>query len=141
MQNTTYHLRRIIMYIHYLLPGLIAALFTSLLLKPVAVSAQTDCTGCLCAGNPCRLCPLPPVKNAPPVPDEPDTCVRIKENVSPTAALPGMNEYFPKLDKSIMECVRNGGDVIRNRNSRNNREFPFRFYCKPSITAARSGTK
>ena len=132
---------RPIMYIHYLIAGLIAVLFSNVLLQPLPASAETGCTGCLCPGNPCRLCPLPLVKNIPPPPDEPDTCARIRENVPPTAALPGMNEYFPKLDKSVVECVKHGGDVIRNRNTRNNKEFPSRFYCKPSMAAVKSGAK
>lgn len=100
---------------------------------PARLGAQTPeslpCRGCLCPGNPCRLCPLP-LNIADPAPDdEPQTCRRIRETVPPISDLPGSNEYFASLDKATLACIRNGGDVLKN----NNRSplFPARFYCKP----------
>lgn len=91
--------------------------------------AQAKCEGCLCPGDPCKLCPLPALKDASTVENEPEICARIREKVPPTSAQPGSNEYFPDLDKSIAVCVNEGGDVIRNRQK--NTEFTSRFYCKP----------
>lgn len=91
--------------------------------------AYANCEGCLCPGDPCNLCPLPAMENAPSKPNEPELCARIREKVPPTSAQPGSNEYFPDLDKSIMVCMKEGGDVIRNR--QRNSEFSARFYCKP----------
>jgi len=88
-----------------------------------------SCTGCLCPGDPCNLCPLPAMQDDPPKLNEPELCGRIREKVPPTSAQPGSNEYFPNLDMSIMVCVNEGGDVIRNK--QRNSEFPSRFYCKP----------
>ncbi len=93
-------------------------------------SAQAACEGCLCPGNPCRLCPLPAVKDAPIKDDDADLCTRIRDKVPPTAAKPGQNEYFPSLDRSISVCISEGGDLFKNR--RRNDEYPSRFYCKPS---------
>lgn len=90
---------------------------------------QAQCEGCLCPGDPCKLCPLPAVKGASTEKNEPKICARIREKVPPTSAQPGSNEYFPDLDKSIAVCVSEGGDVIRNRQK--NTEFTSRFYCKP----------
>lgn len=95
----------------------------------IAAPAQANCAGCLCPGDPCRLCPLPAVEGAAVEADEPEICARIRAKVPPTAAQPGANEYFPSLDQSIAACVNEGGDVIRNR--RRSEEFPSRFYCKP----------
>ncbi|MDR4516603.1 MAG: hypothetical protein MRK00_04360 [Nitrosomonas sp.] len=94
-----------------------------------AAPALASCEGCLCPGDPCRLCPLPAVEGEQPKPDEPEICARIRERVPPTSAQPGANEYFPSLDRSVAVCVSEGGDVIRNR--RRNEEFPSRVYCKP----------
>lgn len=90
---------------------------------------QAACEGCLCSGDLCRLCPLPAVKDAPVKENEADICARIRDKVPPTAAKPGENEYFSSLDRSMMICVREGGDVIKNR--KRSDEFPSRFYCKP----------
>ncbi|HNO74189.1 MAG TPA: hypothetical protein PKG49_00935 [Nitrosomonas mobilis] len=102
---------------------------------PSKLSAQTpdvtQCKGCLCPGDPCRLCPLP-LNTADPVPDdEPQTCRRIRETVSPISDLPGSNEYFTSLDKATLACIRNGGDVLKN--SSRSSLFPARFYCKPGL--------
>jgi len=69
------------------------------------------------------------MENAPQNPNEPELCAKIREKVPPTSAQPGSNEYFPNLDKSIRVCMREGGDVIRNR--QRSSEFSARFYCKP----------
>ncbi len=110
---------------------IILTFIISLLLSIIALPVQAACTGCLCPGDPCGLCPLPAMKDTPPKPNESEICVRLREIVPPISALPGSNEYFPSLDRSTMACVREGGDVIRN--SRSNEEFPSRFYCKPPI--------
>jgi hypothetical protein len=104
-------------------------LFCSLGLAALSVLAHASCQGCLCPGDPCNLCPLPAMEGISPKPNEPELCTRIREKVPPTSAQPGSNEYFPNLDKSIMVCVNEGGDVIRNR--QRNAEFSARFYCKP----------
>lgn len=101
----------------------------SLLLIMFATSAFASCKGCLCPGDPCSLCPLPAMQDNPTKSGEHDLCARIKEKVPPTSAQPGSNEYFPILDKVIMICVNEGGDVIRNK--QRNAEFPSSFYCKP----------
>lgn len=101
----------------------------SLGLIAFALPVMAGCEGCLCPGDPCRLCPLPAMENDPPKPDEPDLCARIRQKVPPTSAQPGSNEYFPNLDKSVMVCVNEGGDVIRNK--QRSAEYPARFYCKP----------
>ncbi len=95
----------------------------------LATPVQATCQGCLCPGDPCKLCPLPAMVDETPKPDEHDLCVRIREKIPPTTAQPGSDEYFPILDRSIATCVSEGGDVIRNR--RRNAEFTSRFYCKP----------
>jgi hypothetical protein len=107
----------------------VAGLWLILLTMPV----QASCEGCLCPGDPCRLCPLPAMENDAIRSDEPEICARIRARVSPTSAQPGANEYFPSLDQSIAACVSEGGDVIRNR--RRSEEFPSRFYCKPPTSA------
>ncbi len=100
-----------------------------------ATSVQAGCEGCLCPGDPCRLCPLPAMEGVPLKPDEHEICARIREKVPPISAQPGENAYFPSLDRSIAVCVGEGGDVIRNR--RRNEEFPSRVYCKPPTLVSR----
>lgn len=108
----------------------VSAIFAIILwLSLVAMPAQAACKGCLCPGDPCGLCPLPPMKDDAIKPDESDTCARLREIVPPIADLPGSNEYFDSLDRATMVCIREGGDVIRNR--RRSDEFPARVYCKP----------
>ena len=104
-----------------------------------ATVVQAECAGCLCPGNPCKLCSLPPVKNAPPVLDESDTCLKIRERVAPISKNTEPNEHYESVNKSIMECVRNGGDVIMN--SRRNKEFPFKHYCKPYIAQGKTNAE
>ncbi len=101
-----------------------------------AIGAEAECSGCLCPGNPCRLCPLPPSKNAPAMQDEPDACRKIREKVPPVSANTDPDEHYASLDKSIMECVRNGGDVVMN--SRRNKEYPSKHYCKPYLAPGAS---
>ena len=88
-----------------------------------------NCSGCLCPGDPCNLCPLPAMVNDSPKENEHALCAKIREKVPPTDALPGSNDYFPSLDKSVAVCVGEGGDIIRNRQKL--AEYPSRFYCKP----------
>lgn len=92
---------------------------------------QAACTGCLCPGDPCQLCPLPAMVDDPVMSDEPDICARIRAIVPPISDPPGSNEYFYSLDDSTLACIREGGDVIRN--SRRNEEFTSRVYCKPPM--------
>ena len=113
----------------------IAPLVLGLLLGIPAMPVQAECTGCLCPGDPCRLCPLPSMKNIPPAADEPDTCLKIRERVPPISANPGTNEHFASQDKATMECVRSGGDIIRN--PRKSKEFPSKLYCKPYVVPAK----
>ncbi len=101
----------------------------SLILWIIAVPAQAACSGCLCPGDPCNLCPLPAIEGAESKADESVICAKIKEAVPPTAFPRGSNEHFDSLDQSVIECVKNGGDVIVN--SRRNEEFPSKHYCKP----------
>lgn len=101
----------------------------------LAAPVYASCEGCLCSGDPCRLCPLPAVEGETPKADEPEICARIRDRVPPISAKPGENEYFPSLDQSISVCVNEGGDVIRNR--RRSEEFSSRFYCKPPTTIPR----
>lgn len=93
--------------------------------------AQAECSGCLCPGNPCKLCPLPPVKNPAAASQETPACRKIQENVAPVSKHTEPNEHYASLNKSIRECVRNGGDVLMN--SRRSQEFPSKHYCKPYI--------
>lgn len=120
--------------------GSLAVLIASLALAvPAGVqatSAQDECSGCLCAGNPCKLCPLPPVKNGNQVSQEPDTCRKIHEKVPPVTKQTEPSQHYAILNRSIMECVRNGGDVLMN--SRRNAEFPSKHYCKPYISASKA---
>lgn len=115
---------------------LVAPLILSLMLGMPATSAQAECSGCLCPGNPCRLCPLPPAANASPATEESDTCLKIKQKVPSVSVNTDPDEYYASLDKSIMECVRNGGDVVMN--SRRNKEFPSKHYCKPYIAPGKA---
>jgi len=115
---------------------LLSQLLVAFLLATSATVAKAECSGCLCPGNPCKLCPLPPAKDAQPVSEESETCLKIKEKVPPVSANTDPNAHYASLDKSIMECVRNGGDVVMN--SRRNKEFPSKHYCKPYIAPAAS---
>lgn len=118
---------------------LIAPLVLAIMLTASPTVAQAECAGCLCPGNPCRLCPLPPAKNAVPVPGEPDTCLKIRQKVPGVSANTDPNEHYASLDKSIMECVRNGGDVVMN--SRRSKEFPSKHYCKPYIAPGKANVE
>jgi len=108
--------------------ALVIPLFIGLLWL-ITVPVQAACVGCLCPGDPCQLCPLPAMAGAPAGADEPEVCAQIKAIVPPISDLPGSNEYFYSLDKSMLACVKAGGDVIRN--PRRNAEFTSRVYCKP----------
>lgn len=114
---------------------LAALLILSSFLNPLTAYAQASCTGCLCPGDPCQLCPLPPSTDDKISENDPETCQRIRADVPPIADLPGSNEYFASLDKSTMACIKHGGDVIKNH--RKSPEFPARVYCKPYITPAK----
>ncbi len=130
------YLRKIVMYTQAIgRLRMIAPLVLGLLLGIPATPVQAGCTGCLCPGDPCRLCPLPPMKNIPPAVDEPDTCLKIREKVPPVSAKPGTNEHFASQDKATMECIRSSGDIIRNPHR--TKEFPSKLYCKPYIVPAR----
>ncbi|MCO6427557.1 MAG: hypothetical protein J5I83_05745 [Nitrosomonas communis] len=109
-------------------------LISSISLSLLANTVQASCTGCLCPGDPCRLCPLPPMTTDKATEDDPETCKSIRKEVTPISSPPGTNEYFASLDKSTMACIKNGGDVIKN--SRRSELFPSRVYCKPYIPAA-----
>ncbi|HET7061985.1 MAG TPA: hypothetical protein VFI43_07385 [Nitrosospira sp.] len=100
--------------------------------------AEAECSGCICPGNPCKLCPLPPVKNGSAVSQEADTCRKIQEKVPPVSKHTEPNEHYASLNRSIMECVRNGGDVLMN--SRRSTEFPSKHYCKPYIPSSKADT-
>ena len=99
-----------------------------------ATVVQAECTGCLCPGNPCKLCSLPPTTSLPPAPDEADACLRIRERVPAISKNTEPNEHYSSLNNSMRECVKNGGDVIVN--SRRNKEFPSKHYCKPYVASA-----
>ncbi len=114
---------------------LIAPLVLALLLGMLATVAQAECTGCLCPGNPCKLCSLPPMQNIPRASDEADTCLKIREKVPAVSKTTEPNEHYASLNNSMRECVKNGGDVIVN--SRRNSEFPSKHYCKPYVAPAR----
>lgn len=105
----------------------------TILLGTLATTTQASCNGCLCPGDPCRLCPLPPMTTDMIAADEPETCRLIREEVAPISSPPGTNEYFASLNKSTMACIKSGGDVIKN--SRRSEGFPSRVYCKPYIPA------
>ena len=108
----------------------------AVILGGFATFVQAECAGCLCPGNPCKLCPLPRQKSAPPVADEAAICLKIRERVTPVSKDTEPNEHYESVNKSIMECVRNGGDVIMN--SRRNKEFPSKHYCKPYIAEGKA---
>ena len=113
---------------------IVGSLATGLWFGIVAMPVQAACKGCLCPGDPCGLCPLPPMVGDLVKPNESDVCARIRESVPPISDLPGTNEYFASLDRATMVCIRQGGDVIRN--SRRNEEFTARVYCKPPAVQA-----
>ncbi|SCX53128.1 hypothetical protein [Nitrosospira sp. Nsp1] len=115
---------------------LISRFAFAVILGGFATFVQAECAGCLCPGNPCKLCPLPPQKNAPPVADEPNICLKIRERVTPVSKHTEPNQHYESVNKSITECVRNGGDVIMN--SRRNEEFPSKHYCKPYIAEGKA---
>ncbi|SDX96615.1 hypothetical protein SAMN05421755_100370 [Nitrosomonas sp. Nm33] len=108
-------------------------LILSIFFSSLATLVQASCKGCLCVGDPCRLCSLPPMTTDVIAEDEPETCKRIRDEVAPISSPPGTNEYFASLDKSTMACIKNGGDVIKN--SRRSEAFPARVYCKPYAPA------
>lgn len=105
------------------------AIIFSLMLWIMAAPVHAACNGCLCPGDPCNLCPLPAIEGAEPKANEPDVCIKIKEEIPPTPFPRGSNEHFDSLDRSVIACVKYGGDVIVN--SRRNEEFPSKHYCKP----------
>lgn len=121
---------------------MICSLFSMLMVLPVTASAaqtagthnavSAKCKGCLCPGNPCQLCPLPPHSDNPVPENEPETCRAVREAVPPAPFQPGENEYFDNLDKSTMVCIRSGGDVIPN--TRRVSGYPARVYCKPDLS-------
>lgn len=108
-----------------------------LILALSATVAHAECTGCLCPGNPCKLCALPPTKNIPPSLDEADICLRIREKIPPISKETEPDVHYASLNNSMRECVKNGGDVIMN--SRRNKEFPSKHYCKPYIAPGLPG--
>lgn len=112
---------------------LICPFILALLLGIFATIAQAECTGCLCPGNPCKLCSLPPTKNISPAVDEAAVCLKIREKVAPVSKNTEPNEHYASVNNSMRECVKNGGDVIVN--SRRNKEFPSKHYCKPYIAS------
>ena len=118
---------------------LIAPLVLALLLGVPATVAQAECTGCLCPGNPCKLCSLPPMQNIPPSSDEADTCLKIREIVPPVSKNTEPSKHYASLNNSMRECVKNGGDVIVN--SRRNSEFPSKHYCKPYVAPGNANTR
>ncbi|MGH8762621.1 MAG: hypothetical protein ACREUR_05245 [Nitrosospira sp.] len=103
-----------------------------LLLGVAASMAHAECTGCLCPGNPCKLCSLPPMENIPPAADETATCLKIREIVPPVSKNTEPSKHYASLNGSMRECMKNGGDIIVN--SRRNSEFPAKHYCKPYIS-------
>lgn len=122
---------------------MVCSMFSVLAALPMASNAQSasnsvsssvsaKCKGCLCPGNPCQLCPLPPHTDDPVPENEPATCRAIREAVPPDPSLPGDNQYFTNLDKSTLVCIRSGGDVIRN--TRRAGGYPARVYCKPDLS-------
>ena len=101
--------------------------------------AQADCSGCICPGDPCRLCALPQMKNILLAVDEPDTCRKIREKVPPISASPGSNEHFASQDKATMECIKSGGDIIKNHHR--TKDFPSKLYCKPYAESGKVNTR
>ncbi|KIO48922.1 hypothetical protein SQ11_09070 [Nitrosospira sp. NpAV] len=112
---------------------LISPLVLASLLGISTTAAHAQCSGCLCPGNPCKLCALPPTKDISPAGDEVAACVKIREKVPPVSKNTEPNEHYASLNNSMRECVKNGGDVIVN--SRRNKEFPSKHYCKPYIAS------
>lgn len=113
----------------------IISLILMLLSMSYIPQAQASCNGCLCPGDPCRLCPLPAMISDIVADDDPETCKKIRQEVLPIDSQPGSNEYFASLDMATRSCVKNGGDVIKN--SRRSDIFPSRYYCKPYLSAIR----
>ncbi|ARO88467.1 hypothetical protein EBAPG3_012190 [Nitrosospira lacus] len=113
---------------------LIIPLILASLLGVFATVVQAECSGCLCPGNPCKLCALPPTKNISSAPNEAAACLKIREKVSPVSKNTEPNEHYASLNNAMRECVKNGGDVIVN--SRRNKEFPSKHYCKPYIASS-----
>lgn len=111
----------------------ICPLVLALLLGVFATVVQAECTGCLCPGNPCKLCSLPPTKDTSPAGDEVAACLKIREKVPPVSKNTEPNEHYASLNNAMRECVKNGGDVIVN--SRRNKEFPSKHYCKPYVAS------
>lgn len=120
---------------------IVCSVFLMLLALPMTLSASQPadtsaaaarCKGCLCPGNPCQLCRLPPHTDDPIPENEPETCRAVREAVPPASFQPGENEYFTNLDKSTMVCIRSGGDVIPN--TRRAPGYPGRVYCKPDLS-------
>lgn len=111
----------------------ICPLVLALLLGVFATVVQAECTGCLCPGNPCKLCSLPPTKDTSPAGDEAAACLKIREKVPPVSKNTEPNEHYASLNNAMRECVKNGGDVIVN--SRRNKEFPSKHYCKPYVAS------
>ncbi len=118
---------------------LITPLVLASLLGMPAIVAQAECSGCLCPGNPCKLCSLPPMKNIPSASDEADICLKISEKVLPISKNTKPDEHYASLNNSMRLCVKNGGDVIVN--SRRNKEFPSKHYCKPYVAPGNANGK
>jgi hypothetical protein len=114
------------------LPPIASCLLALLLTVPAAL-AHAACVGCLCPGNPCKLCSLPPVEDASPPVDTAGACMVILEEVPPVSKDTAPDTYYERLNNAMRECVRSGGDVIRN--SARTTEFPSKFYCKPYIAS------
>lgn len=102
-------------------------------ISATAAQSQSQCSGCLCPGNPCKLCSLPPTKDISPTGDEVAACLKIREKVPPVSKNTEPNEHYASLNNAMRECVKNGGDVIVN--SRRSKEFPSKHYCKPYIAS------
>ena len=114
---------------------IVGPLMMGLCLSIIVLPVQAACKGCLCPGDPCVLCSLPPMEDDLIKADRSDVCDRIRESVPPISDLPGSNEYFASLDRATMVCIREGGDIIRN--ARRNKEFTARVYCKPPLASAK----
>jgi hypothetical protein len=69
--------------------------------------AYADCSGCLCPGDPCKLCPLPAMQDVPPKPNEHELCARIRESVPPTLAQPGSNEFPSRVYCKPPKVIKN----------------------------------
>ncbi|GDX59678.1 hypothetical protein LBMAG31_05540 [Nitrosomonadaceae bacterium] len=79
------------------------------------------------------------MKNIPLAADEPDTCRKIREKVPPISASPGSNEHFASQDKATMECIKSGGDIIKNHHR--TKDFPSKLYCKPYAESGMANTR